>query len=443
VRRRTLAAVAAATGSAAVFFVVSAVGVVTGAVRAHGDTNLLGFSLFAHAAGFEGSYDSPSAQTHPEGQGVVPDAEVTFNYGPLGYALSSVAWPGTLVANAGNTVIIGGGSKVPSSLYPVLQQVQYPVRAEARSPSGPGDASFSVPGTTMTSHTDDNGAHATAGLQGIDVLPAGSMGSVTTSSNATITADQAQSQATSQVNNLVFGGGVLKIASIQSVASAVTDGNKATGSGTTTVTGMTIAGQPASIDENGIHFGQQGGPVNDVLNQMVNQALAKSGLTIFLAQPTQVVNGATATESAGDLVIAWSQQGNNFVFSFGGARAIANASPAFNFSTGTASAAPAPPAQPPSPPLASGGSLGGSPPASSGGGGVSTPIPSVTTPVRHRTPAPTGLPAVLAAAYFSRATAPGLFLLGLVAAVACATALRRLADRSLTHPPSICDGQGP
>ncbi len=450
--RRNLATIVALTGPAAVFFAISAIGVITHTDRARSDTNLSGFALFAHAAGFEGTYDSPSAQTHPEGQGVVPDSEVSFNYGPLGYALSSVAWPGTLVANAGNTVIIGGGSAVPSSLYPALQQVQYPVRAEARSPSGPGDATFSIPGTTMSSHSDDNGATATAGLQGVDVLPAGTLGSVMTQSAASISANQAQSQATSQVNNLVFGGGLLKIASVVSTATAVTDGNKASGTGTTTITGLTIAGQQATIDESGIHVGQQGGPVNDLLNQAAQQALGKSGLSIFVAKPTQVIAGPSVTQSAGSLVIAFSQQGTNFVLTFGGATAIANASPSCDFSTGTASAAPASSAPLPAPSAPLPPSGPGSLAAGSPGSGATTyraPAPPATlatlspaAPGRRRA-SPALLPALLAASYFSRATAPGLVLLGLLAASACAFALRRLADRSLSSPASICDGQGP
>src|SRR3954464_3820298 len=59
------------------------------------------FALTATAPGFEATEDEPGAQTHPEGQGSVPETSTTLSTGPVGYALSTVFWPGPLAGNAG------------------------------------------------------------------------------------------------------------------------------------------------------------------------------------------------------------------------------------------------------------------------------------------------------------------------------------------------------
>jgi hypothetical protein len=319
--------------------------------------------------------------------------------------------------------------------------ISYPIRAEARSPAGPADATFSVPGTTMTSHTDDNGARATAGIQAVSMAGGGTAGTISSQSNASVTTTQAISQAVSKVSNINLAGGIVQIASVVSSSTATTDGNKATGAGTTTITGLTIAGQPATIDQSGVHIGQQGAPVNDVLNQLAQQAFSKAGITMFLAKPTQLIQGATVTQSAGSLIVGFSQSGNNFVFTFGGATAIANASPSFDYSaTGDTSAPAAPIAAAPfaAPPavLSSGGTTYSAPVAP-------TPLPA-PRPVTKRKPATsTGLPgAILAAVNFSQPTAAWLVIFGLLAAGGAGAGLRRLGDAALRPSLAACDGEG-
>jgi len=42
-------------------------------------------------------------------EGVVPETVAMLRKGPIGYALSSIAWPGVLAGNIGSIVIVAGG----------------------------------------------------------------------------------------------------------------------------------------------------------------------------------------------------------------------------------------------------------------------------------------------------------------------------------------------
>src|SRR4051812_22953085 len=76
------------------------------------------FTFTAHAPGYEMSEDAPAAQTHPQGQGSVPMADVDLGYGPVGTALSSIAWPGTIGANPGDVVLVAASDKLPDETHP-------------------------------------------------------------------------------------------------------------------------------------------------------------------------------------------------------------------------------------------------------------------------------------------------------------------------------------
>ena len=111
--------------------VLSAVG--AGASEQPG-SGLLGYTLSAQSSGLQVIEDRPDATTHPEGDGEVPQSVATLVSGPVGYALSSVAWPGALAGNAGSLLVLAGVPLPPD----VAAALNDPVRAETRT-GGPSD----------------------------------------------------------------------------------------------------------------------------------------------------------------------------------------------------------------------------------------------------------------------------------------------------------------
>ena len=80
------------------------------------------YTISATAPGYEMWEDEPSANAHPEGGGQAPYSTSALASGGLGYALSSVAWPGATEANADKVALLlfpksetvpGGGPTVP------------------------------------------------------------------------------------------------------------------------------------------------------------------------------------------------------------------------------------------------------------------------------------------------------------------------------------------
>src|SRR5207253_3390201 len=153
------------------------------------------------------------------------------------------------------------------------------------------------------------------------------------SSSSTLTNNVGRALATSVVQNVNIGG-VIKIKSVTSTATAQTDGAKADASGGTVVQGMEIAGQPAYVDDSGVHVGKQGQPANAVAAQIVNQALTNFGMKIYVSQPIRTINGSSAEFNAGSVYFYWAPpdappsfpppfnppKHNVFTMSVGGAR---------------------------------------------------------------------------------------------------------------------------
>ena len=388
------------------------------------------FGLTASAPGMQLTWDYPTAATHPIGEGDVPHSLAQLQSGPQGYALASVAWPGSLVGNAGSTSQLVGLGLPPST----SNSLNDPIRAEARTGSGsPTSTNDSYPGTHMAAGATDSDVNATASVAGsTGPFPGMSTGNTVTTSDARLSgASTAVSTANSRVQNIVLGGGVVKIASVTSTATATTDGQHAKGHGGTVVTGMTVAGQPVTIDQSGVHVGQAGAPANAAASAIVDQALAGAGMKLYLSLPSDRPDGASDTYDAGTLVFVWNVPNSNGqvgTATFGGASATVGAAPGLNLDT--ALPAPAGPAAAP----VGGGDTGtaalpapggdlGTPTAASGGGtgGGASPgfVPSRTL----------GLPSGLSWVW------PVLAVLG---SFLVAGGMRRLPDRVLEGPATTC-----
>jgi hypothetical protein len=399
------------------------------------------YSLIATAPGFEMTEDEPSANAHPEGGGTVPYSTVLLSNGPLGYALSSVAWPGATEANAGGVVGLlfphdVGGTPLPDAITGAVNDnsklANYPVRAEARNGSEQDAKYDSFPGATLTAHADSLLAVAQGTVKKAEQPGSASFGSADSLSNAALADGKGEATATSKVSDIDVGG-VIKIKSVTSTASGTTDGVTASATGSTLVQGMTVANQPAYVDESGVHIGTQGQPANAVASQIANQALKDAGFAFYVAQAQTEQAGPKAAYTAGSLFIVWTPpsnpSGNVFVIALGGARVSVSAAPSFGGVTPTVPSVPtSSPSVAPTVPR------------------VTTPSrPPATSPATPTQPVATGAAAAPKSTIAAKKPSPAFggipvpwIGLGVLGAGLVAAGTKRVADDVLDRIPSTC-----
>ena len=430
-----------------------------GMLVAHADVSaaqLGSYSLIATAPGVEMTEDEPPAQAHPEGQGSVPETSSLLQNGGVGYGLSSVAWPGATFANGGSLVGLlfpGPLGQLPVPIPDAISQAvhqtapaaNYPIKAEARSGSAPDGKFDAGPGSTLTAHADANRVEGVGAIQGADLPGVATYGSTRTVSNSTVDAGVGKAVATSAVHDIDLGG-VVKVKSVTSTAQAQTDGKGSSTDGGTVVSGMTIGGQPVSVDQGGVKVGDQSTPINAAASQIVNQALAGMKMQVFLSQPQVTHDGASASYNAGSLLFFWNPPGSQNVFtaSFGGARVSVASAPAFDVNAPTVAAvstAPSDTGGPASPAVAPAAS-----PSPSAAGAAALPSVGAAPAARPSGPAPAGSPrstldGLLAAARF-RGFGFGWVVAALAGVGMLALGSRRLVADVLDRPARACPLDG-
>jgi hypothetical protein len=193
---------------------------------------------------------------------------------------------------------------------------------------------------------------------------------------------------------------------------------------------MTIAGQKAYVDDQGVHIGEQGQPANAIVNQIVNKALVQGGFTFYVSQPQVEQSGPTASYTAGSLFIQWKPPQNDsenvFLIALGGSRVSVTAVPGTNFRLPT------------TPTIKS-----VTPPSSASAVSSSPSRPGISsTPATSAAPAapkPATAPAVntspIAATFGGLA---GQAVLGLLGAGLMYFGIKRAATEIVDRPPSTC-----
>lgn len=310
---------------------VLATGVTKAAADAEPGSGLASYGLSANAPTVTFTEDNATAAAHPEAEGDLPEAVSTLGSTGGAYALSTVLWPGALAGNLG-TLLIAANPSVPQQAS-ILDD---PVRAEAKNNQGTV-TNNSYPGMSLKASSFPALASASALLQGASVPGALSVGTTSAvSTTQVVGASTVSATATGSLHNIKLAGGALGIASLQSSASALSDGRTATASGSTTVSGATVAGVPVTIDERGVHVAGSGQPIPSQVQDTVNSALASLGMTVTLIGPNKTITAGTARYVASTLVIIWTppQSPNpheKIVIAFGGASVTAAAAPGFAF----------------------------------------------------------------------------------------------------------------
>ncbi|MCW2600180.1 MAG: hypothetical protein JWM02_2009 [Frankiales bacterium] len=254
------------------------------------DTALGGFSIFAEAAPLKILLDDPTIPIPRPEDSPILEADPSYSAayldtGPNSRAVGSTLWPGGLIGTGLPQVAAGAP--------------QYPVKAEARYPDKP-----------YTATAQDGGALMNASALGLDVVGSArgvpkaapgvvDIGAISSTSTATITKDVAVGTAVSKISDIDLAG-VIHIGSVSTTVVTRSDGKTPTSSGSTVVSGLTIAGQGFTVDDKGVHAaGQVLG-----LPALTADPLKALGITIdgIVQESSKTVD--TATRSARGLRIS-------------------------------------------------------------------------------------------------------------------------------------------
>lgn len=300
------------------------------------DGDLTSFELHATSHGFQvilPAGDSANVE------GDVPQADAALSAGPIGSGTASILWPGATAANAGAllqvlqpgcTVGSQTGAPIGPPVCPLPEQaskLNYPVKAEAKTGQNPPTSSFdAAPGVSLKATALPDLVESQAHVQNA-ASSALSLGTVSATARTRTEDTKVLSEADSTTQNIDIAG-VLKIQSVISTATAAVDGGKGEGDAVTTVTGVTIADQPVTIDQNGLHFAdQKGTPLGAVATQIIQQAMGASGMTITVTAPEKKVEGSKVEMLAGVVVVNYKTDSGPFTITLGGASASAESGP--------------------------------------------------------------------------------------------------------------------
>lgn len=307
--------------------------------RAGADSSaFLSFGFEALSDGITLTGGNPNSAAFPQAQGRTPHTAAMLSTGPRGYALSSHAWPGPLASGAGSLAVLLGAPEEAAA-------ANYPVRSEAQSPAGPHEDQ-QAPGFRAFAEGEVSEAFGEIEDMGDESFSAGS---VHTHSRSEVAGDLGVATSRSESKDISFASGQVTIESVITTARAETDGLSGATDGSVVVSGLEVGGQPARVDEDGVHFGDQSNPNpgDAVAQQVGEQVLSQLGMEMYVTEPVVEERGNTYSYRSGSLVVVWDvfNQGQGIgVFQVGGSSALVRANPA--------AAPPQPPAPAPSLPAA-------------------------------------------------------------------------------------------
>ncbi|MHB8593283.1 MAG: hypothetical protein ACYDB3_02970 [Acidimicrobiales bacterium] len=322
-----------AAGSALV--AVAAVGF---APAAHADSSsssgqVAGYTVTAEGIGAQFGFDIPNVVPLPDENLIeadTPFARTLVSSGPTVDAIGTPYYPGDILGN-----FAGLSSEFFPPQFPPAPN--WPLEARAQDPPSPAygpSASFGgtaptgspvapavFAGQAIASATGGGGTGTATDLQvgpgmGSNGAAALEVAKVTSSDAVTIGSSTVSAVASSVLRAIDIAG-MIDITTLSSNASSSSDGTTGTPTATLHLGQVTVDGQPAYIDNQGVHV--QGNSTSStqvtpaLLQETVDNTLAQDGISVRLLDPQQTVNGAEAVANSGGLVVAIS---HNFYVPF-------------------------------------------------------------------------------------------------------------------------------
>ena len=237
-----------------------------------------------------------------------PDAYATIASGPATFARASAADPGDLLANP-NAFLALGVPGYKSGTIPA-----YPYRISASSGSGAPHAELApAPGLMTQVDANESGSVATSTMPGLAAPAIATAGSMSSTASTIFEVSTVTVHARSEISNLDVLG-IVKIGSIVTDLTAISDGIITTLSGGTVVSDASVAGTPIVIDTGGVRAAPGSpsptSPIGGLLGSItgpvlgnLNDLLANAGINISVADPVQQGSGAAGQLSSSGLRI--------------------------------------------------------------------------------------------------------------------------------------------
>jgi hypothetical protein len=315
------------------------------------DTTLGGFTVSALAEGSTAQYEQPNfpVPSTPSLEFDEGYASTSDNYGPTGSAVASTLYPGQVVANAGPqlALLVPGAPLPPAPVWPVDAISSYPSSPNTASQDQPGvnmDAASTANANTATASIGDNApASGTSGSPGPSGAPGTGAGSLPKTPDATSvmgalsslaggssgssggnplgpasslmgigfssgTSSSGASGATATATGTATDtgisilGGLITIGGVTSTAKATSDGTTGSVTGSTVLTNVSVAGEAVTIDGSGIHAAGQSPPAVPISS--LDSILSQLGIGLSLTNPTDTVNGSSASRTLDGLKIS-------------------------------------------------------------------------------------------------------------------------------------------
>ncbi len=280
-------------------------------------TELAGYSASLQAVGAQFAFNIPTLV--PVSGNLVEDdlpfARTTVGNGPNIDALAAPYYPGDILGHLGSLISEFAPPSAPS--FP-----NDPADAEAQYPPSPGhgaSTSFGVnppagaPASPQVAsgqaEAGPDGSTTAAALTNLTVgtgpTPALQVASVTATNTFGFGATTVTGDATTTVKGIEIAGTV-DISQLTSAAQAESDGTTGTPTTSVQVGPVTVAGQPAYIDQQGVHVGTVGTPPSAsmrALQQSLDATLAQDGIGVRMLDPLDTATGAQGQADAGGLVV--------------------------------------------------------------------------------------------------------------------------------------------
>jgi hypothetical protein len=306
-----------------------------------------GYTAAVQSLGLQFGFNIPGVLPLPNENIIeadIPFARTSVQNGPLVNSLGAPYYPGDVAANLGGLIaeFAPGAPPVPDD--PLLAESDYPP-----TPGHGADESFGVtppagspiaPNVfSATSHADAAGGSVTAtlvdlqasapsstsstplnvglapgsgpgsALQALGAVagPALDVGSIQATSDVNIGQSEVTGTATDVLKAIDIAG-VLDISQITSSAGSTSDGNKGTPAASLHMAGVTVDGEQAYIDNQGIHVSGTSTSSTGVTPQEAQSALnatfAQDGISVRLLDPQTTTNAAEGVANSGGLAVS-------------------------------------------------------------------------------------------------------------------------------------------